>query len=259
MCRDVDRMLTLLERAGVVIQHEVTYEPSGMIERRSGGTVGLTPFGVVMVVEHARRSGVTVETVESPESLAEHDLADLAAQETVDVDTWWHLVAGWLSGQEDPRRALAELFDTMEATAVLAVLLAETPDGLVDDVAAVLRHAFDTRGPEDPVAVAAFGWLVDHGLLDPEEVSPETVEMSRFALLGLLVAADPESVDEHWGVGQNRVELLAEVAQIARLMPANVEALLEAIGRHFPDKVVAKSARRELLKVRSRLANQRLG
>ena len=127
VCRDVDRMLTLLERAGVVIQHDVTYEPSGMIERRSGGTVGLTPFGVVMVVEHARRSGVTVETVESPESLAEHDLADLAAQETVDVDTWWDLVAGWLSGQEDPRRALAELFDTMEAAAVLAVLLARRP------------------------------------------------------------------------------------------------------------------------------------
>jgi hypothetical protein len=42
-------------------------------------------------------------------------------------------------------------------------------------------------------------------------------------------------------------------------MPANVEALLEAIGRHYPDAIVSKSARRELLKVRSGLASQRQG
>jgi hypothetical protein len=54
-------------------------------------------------------------------------------------------------------------------------------------------------------------------------------------------------------------DLIAEIAEISRLMPLNAVALLEAIGKHYPDAAVAKSARREALKVRSRLANQRLG
>jgi hypothetical protein len=252
-------MLELLERAGVVTQRGARYEPTRIGERRSGGTVELTAFGVVTVVEHVRSAGVTVETIDSPESLTAQDLADLADNQTVDVDVWWDALVRWRAGQGDPRHALAAVFDSMGPATVLSVLTDEMPDGLADDVAFVLRDAFDTRGPDDPVAVAALWWLFDHGLLDLEEVSPHTVEMSRLALIGLVVEAEPESVDKHWGAGQSRPELLAEVAEIARLMPANVEALLEAIGRHYPDAIVSKSARRELLKVRSGLAGQRQG
>lgn len=254
---DVDRMLAMVERAGVVTQQDVQYEASRWGQRRTGGTVSLTPFGIVMVVEQTLSAGVEVETIDSPEWLSERDLAELVEQQEIDVEVWWGILTRWLAARKDRRRALAGLFETLTASGLMVLLAFDTPDDLIDDFGAVLLEAFDTRGADDPVAVVAYGWLLQYGLLDPGSVSLETLQRARLALIGLGAETDPESIGDIWGAGQSRPELLAEITEISQLLPANAEVLLEAIGRHYPDPVVAKSARRELLKVRSRLANRR--
>jgi hypothetical protein len=255
----VDTMLGLLETAGVLTQRDVAYETTWLGERRSGGTVELTAFGVVMVVETVRDEGVHVQTIESPSQLQVGDLVEVVERMPDDLGRWWSLVRSWMAAQEQPRRALADLLDELAEPTQLHVLTQDWPEDLLDDLAAVLQEALETQGPEDMLAAVGVGWLADHGRLDSESLDPRVASRARYTLLGMLAAEDPEVVVEAMGEGRSREEAMADVAQISHLMTPDAGALLDAIGRHHPDKVVAKSARREALRVRSRLANRRNG
>lgn len=257
--RDVELILEMAERAGIVEQHDVVYEQTRLGKQRAGGTITLTPFGVLTIVEAARAEGVTVETLDPPEDLSAEALADLLGQESVDMGTWWDLLRRWLAAQPQPQQeqALAALLAGLDDDVLCLVLLYDTPDDLVDVFATVLREAFETGGQDDPVPVIAFGWLAQLGQIAAEDMDFEVVQRSRLSLVGMLAAVEPETLTESWSGGRPQPELLAEIGVISRTMPRGAVKLLEAIGKHFPDKAVAKSARREALKVRSRLANQR--
>lgn len=254
----LESALRILQRAGVVVQHDPTYAERDARRERTGGSVTLTAFGMAMIAQKAIENGVRVVTVEPPENLGASDLASVAREQAVAVDVWWGMVVRWLAVQDPRKSGLQALFEAMEPSTLVVVLLAETPQVLTDDFAEVLREAVETREPTDPMYVAASGWLVEHGLLEASAVDLDTLERARLAVLALLLEAEPESVEQRWAPGATRAELLDAIALISRLMPTKVDVLLDVIGRHHSDKVVAKTARRELLKVRSRLANQRV-
>lgn len=256
---DVNLMLTMLGRAGVLVQHDAVFEKARLSERRTGGTVTLTPFGIRMAVGEARVAGMRVDTVDSPELLDATDFADMAMEQVVDVDAWFRLLVSWMGLPENGRPALTRLFDALDGDTLLVVLGMQTPDELVEDFAAVLDEALGTRPADDLLSAAAISWLSEHERLDPARVSPERMDLSRITVLCQVASNDPAAVAEMMGATRTREESLADVAVAVRLMPPRVEALLDAIGRNHPDKVVAKSARRENLRVRSRLANQRRG
>jgi hypothetical protein len=76
------------------------------------------------------------------------------------------------------------------------------------------------------------------------------------SLFGMIATVEPDSHADVWSADRSQAQLLAEIEVISRNLPFRALELLEVIGKDFPDKVVAKAARREALKARSRLANQ---
>lgn len=256
---DVDQMLTMLERAGVVVQRDVTHIPAAFREERVGGVVELTPFGVRTSVKEAQKAGFDVETIDSTAQLSANDLARLANQEVLSPESWMNLLVAWLGERDDRHQGLRDVFASLDDGILLIVLETITPEPLVEDFADVLQEAIETGPPEARLPALAYGWLAAYDRLNPSTVSAEAVTASRLTMLGMLATIDPASVPETMEADRTTQDLLAEVAVISQLMPPNVVALLDAIGRHHPDKAVAKSARRETLRVRSRLASQRRG
>jgi hypothetical protein len=253
---DLERILKLAERAGVVEQRDVVYEEGPYRKKQVGGTVSLTPFGVLMVVERARADGMIVETIDAVEDLPAQGLIDMLEDESNDMPICWQLLRRWLDAQPQQQEALAEVLAGLDDEALCDVLFDQTPEDLVDVFATVLGGIVESGDRNDPAAVVGFGWLADRGLIDPETVDLEVVQHSRLSMLGMRAAVNPEFFADAWGMDRTQPELLADVELISKMMPIKAVDLLEAIGKHFPDKVVAKTARREVLKVRSRLANQ---
>ena len=254
----VDDMLTVLERAGVIVQDAMEFEEKRYRQRRVGGTVALTPFGTLMAVEHARESGIVVQTLDAASDLTAQRLAELAAAETLEVEPWLNLVGNWVDQQADRLAAVRDLCDELTGNEMIfAVLATQIPDPLVDDFATVLLHRLDTHAPDDVLAAVSYRWLVRLGRLDPDEIDPQREAVSELIILGFLASADPQGTIETTARERSPQEFSAMVSHAASIMPPYVESLLEAIGRYYSDKAVAKNARRELLRVRSRLANLR--
>lgn len=254
---EVDTMLTLLERAGVLVQHDIVHEQGPYTDDRTGGTVELTPFGVGMAVEEARESGLIVQTIDSPGDLSAAMLAELAVQQDLSPEEWSQVVADWLVEQPDRGRAVNDLMDiTVAAGGAVVMMELAVPEQLLDDVVGALRTMVDMLPRDDLRSAVAFSWLLGQNLVNLMDVDRESALMSHLTALGIVAESYPEEIPGFTGLAGSREEALETVARASRMAPGNVEFLLEAVGKHHPDKVVAKSARRELLRVRSRRANQ---
>jgi hypothetical protein len=253
----VDRLLTMLERAGVATQPDPGDEPARPAGRRTGGTVSLTPFGVVVAVEQVRESGLEVVTLPDPEAMTAAGVADLAAAQAVGVDEWLEIVLAWVDHQADRQSALRALIDALPRDSLLLVVMSlPLPQALEEDLAPVMQDLAASRPADDVLGAVATTWLLDHGRLDADRLPRDRLLAAGLTTLGLLAADDPEAVPAAMGADRPRQDHLDVVAAASRRMPPNVEALLDSIGRHHPDAAVAKAARKELLRVRSRLARQ---
>lgn len=252
--RVVDMLLTLLERAGVVEQHEITREQSHLAVHRTGGTITLTPFGVVTAVDHVRESGLDVITVGDPTVMTAMDVARLAV---LGPEEWPAILTEWVTHQADRQVALRSLLDVLDAAgAVLVAMLFPVPEEVEADLAAVMHQVLETHRPDDVLGAVAVTWLVDHGRLDPEGLPHDALLTSGLTTLALLAKDNPEAVPSAMGTDRPRQDHLALVREAARRMPPNVEALLDAIARHHADAAVATAARKELMRARSRQARR---
>jgi hypothetical protein len=251
---DVEFILTMAQRAGIIEQQDVVYEGTGLRRRQAGGTFSLTPFGVLMVVEVARQEGVTVETIDAPEDLSAQSLAGMLGDDDVDMPTAWGLIRRWLAAKSEPEAALSALLGELDAHTMCLLILDETPEGLTDVFAGVLRSIYEDG--DDPFSAVALGWLVAREMVALETVDFELLDRSRLSLFGMIATVEPDSLADVWSADRSQAQLLAEIEVISRNLPFRALELLEVIGKDFPDKVVAKAARREALKARSRLANQ---
>ncbi len=254
----IDDMLTVLERAGVIVQDQLEFSQERYRQRRVGGTVALTPFGTLMAVEQTRRSGLVVQTLDAASDLTAQRLAELAAAEMLEVEAWFSLVAQWVDEQADRVAAVRDLCEELtENEMIFSVLATELPDPLADDFATVLHHRMETHAPDDVLAAIAYRWLTTVGRLGPDETDPQREAFSELIILGFLASIEPQETIYATAQKLPPEEFAAMVSHAASIMPPYVESLLEAIGRYYSDKVVAKDARREVLRVRSRLANLR--
>lgn len=253
--RAMNVLLMLLERAGMVEQHDVTHEPTEFSQERTGGTIALTPFGVVTAVDYVRESGLDVITVGDPATMGAEDVAGLAAEQMIEPQEWSGILAAWVPHQSDPQSALRAVLDELEATDALTVaMMLPVPDDLEPDFAAVLEDISRVHGPDDVLGAVALTWLADHGRLDPERLTPETVLVSGLTTIALIAHESPESVTDALGADRPRQDVIDLIKEASRRMPPNVEALLDALAQHYPDPAVATAARKELMRLRSRLA-----
>ena len=138
------------------------------------------------------------------------------------------------------------------------MLLLPTPASLADELTVVMRRLADSQPASDNLSAVAISWLLQNGKIDPAEVPFDQYMAAGFVTLGLLALDDPESVPGVMAEGRSEAEQLRFIEEIGRRMPLHAVALLEAIDHHHADKVIRKAARKELFRVRSRLASQRL-
>jgi hypothetical protein len=254
----VDRLLELLTRAGVVVQHNVTHEQRERFgEDRVGGTVELTPFGMLVAVDAVRRAGFYVQEAPDPGRLTTEELSRLAVDELLTPDDWLELVDEWSAGRDDRLDALEELLGVLhDDDALLAVLLVPPPEPLADDLATVMQRLVAKAPPPDPLGSAAATWLLQNGRIDVETMSQEHRVEASLVALSMVARSDPELVPEVLSEGRSQADQLEVVAGIGRRTSAHMVEVLDAIGQHHEDKVVRKAARKELFRVRSRLASR---
>jgi hypothetical protein len=218
---------------------------------QEGGNVAITPAGVPIIIELLQRAGIDVPIRPEP---AEADAAAV-------VDLFEHLgevelrrdVAEWLAAQPSRRGAVAALaaesLAAHRSTVTAMIGLTLLNELLADDAVEVVRPHLE--GPHDGLVLQ---WLIDKNALDPESVDPVrlTLGLVDFLAVGLDTAGPDEVVAAlSDGSPDGGVAILDDVW---RLDHPRVPDVLEAIGRHHPVKAVAKTARKALMKHKSRSA-----
>ncbi|MEI2787239.1 MAG: hypothetical protein V9E82_16270 [Candidatus Nanopelagicales bacterium] len=250
---DLDLFLRLMERAGVIEQEDATYEDDGYFKTRTGGTISLTDFGIYALAEQARAMGLVVDTIDATDLRVEK-LVALADEQVVSVGQWWSLAESWLESQPSLRMGLISVLGPMNSLSLLSVI-EQVPSDMEQALPAALTHIVEQQGLECAGGLVAYGWLERRGLVDTEALDPDVRLRIAYGVVGLGVDDDPEGMVADWVQSRPSEDLLMDIAAIGRLLPYNAVEVLEALGRYCPDKATAKSARREALKVRSRLAN----
>ncbi len=251
----VEDLLTLLERMGLVSWSDA--EPATELvgrARREGGQARLSPVGVAIAVDLVADEGVEVVSVPPPAELTAQALAALI--DSFGPAEWWSAASGWLHTRPDPSSALGELVELVadRDLAGLLVLLAEVPAAqqeLLVPVATGLARR--STAITDELATVAFNWLLLIDCLDPVDADPARMFDASLVTYGILVEADPEAADQLVDDTHDRSEQLAVLAAAGARTSPRVLALLEAIGARHADKVVAKAARKEAFRMRSRL------
>lgn len=220
-----------------------------------GGIAELTPAGVPVAVRLAEELGITVLARPDPATATARDLVDMIVR--LEPAAWLADAGAWVA-HRGVERAAQEIADALNdggtpRPVVFAVLT--QLDTLLGE------HAVHTAttllgGPLDSLAVH---WLLDAGALDPATVEPE--RLLRVGIDMLVVFYDgggPDTLIETMTAGN--ADRDAQLAVIERLWHSDhprIAELLEVIGEHHPDKHVAKSARKSLLRHRSWMSSRR--
>jgi hypothetical protein len=250
-------LVMLLERSGVIIHSDVETVPTRHGgSTRSGGHLELTPVGVAVAVELLQKQGVAVEVLGDPTD----DPADrlVALADRIDAAEWWSLVERWLVARPHPERAARELLVALDSSnpAVIVFELDQIPEPLVDMVAPALTELAEAPDAPGDLAAIAYGWLARTGRLPASQMDENRRMYAELVRVGRIAAGVPDLLIEALDIGpsaQNPYEL---IATISRSMPPRAVDLLAALGERHPDKRVAKAARKELFRVRSRLVQR---
>lgn len=256
---DFSQLVDVLDRVGVVVHHEAatsTTVTGG--HRRVGGSLTLTPVGVRFAVDLLTEQGMTVQVVPAPEAQTIAGLVALVTQ--VELDAWWRSTTSWLDVQPDDTAALVALLSGLERADDPALVLAgldSAPDEAIERLIPALRRllgAADPAAPDLPLLAAA--WLDRHQQLDGPEVDADAVIVGSLIGLGRLAASSPQLMIEALVTSDEAHDTFAFIQLVGQLLPPYAVELLEAMGHHHPDKTVAKAARKQLFRTRSRLEQQ---
>jgi hypothetical protein len=215
--------------------------------------LALTPAGVPVVAELARSSGFEVLVQPDPATADARAMVDLIG--LVDQDAWDRDITEWFNARADPEAAAAKLVaavteEHQDAVTVLAGL--EALARLAGERAVELvRPHLD--GPHDGLVL---NWLVTRGAIDPATVDPARVVSGLIDFIAAaLDGGGPTEVVAIFSEGpqEQHLNLLDTIWRIDHPRLAEV---LDTLGKHHPVKVVAKAARKALVRHRSRPAHQ---
>ncbi|GAA2100303.1 hypothetical protein [Actinomadura alba] len=219
----------------------------GVVEtdERDGHT--LTPLGVWAVRELLLADGYRAPLV--------GDLAEASAAELLEglvdhgEDTADEEIGLWLARRE-PADAAAELVAVMrDGTAGVRNLAAAVLHQAGPAAEPVVRRALEEPDTRPYAAL----WLHAHGD-DEIELSPdEMMWIFTDTVAGLLESAEPQdAVTAALADAPPDADLEAMIAEMWRVDHPDTAEVLEVLGRHHPDRVVAKAARKSAFKARSR-------
>ena len=218
-----------------------------------GGTAELTPAGVVVAVRLAEDLGIIVLALPDPATATAAEMVELIGR--VEPEQWRADAAAWVR-HRGAGQAARELVTALgEPDRELPVVLAVLGDleRLVGEHAqpAVLTLL---EGPHDGLAVQ---WLIGTGALTAEDVGPDRMLASGVdSLTVTLELGGPEELVAAFSTHDRDVQLEL-LEQLWRVDRPGTAPVLEAVGAHHPDRAMAKTARKSLMRHRSRTANKR--
>jgi hypothetical protein len=251
----LDRALSVLERVGVLTQEDVVYTPARTVGKdRSGGCITLTTLGCYLAVHAVKKAGYGVDLLPPTEDMQVEDLYALMG--TTGPERWWHEVLTWLSSQTDEDTAFAALALglALRHPSELVVGLASVQEAEVERLAPIVGRLAVTAEPElARVSDLALSWMDQRGLDVPGDYSPDRLAGAHLdSWIAVATADDAESTIAAMRDGRQIEDQLALVQEVAARGHATAMEALDIIGRNHPDRAVAKAARKELFRLRSR-------
>lgn len=248
LAKDVARILQTLDATGVIewSDREESYDKWGQ-QVWAGGMISMTAFGRHVLPRHLPAAGMVLRTAEDLADAELLDLIDLMDTQPPEqhsaILTAWRpslprseragLVAALISDAGDPRTRLVGL----RLLGMFEIDVAEPH----------MRQLLDT-----PAAGHAAMWLLDHGLAEPDTVGGFITPAVLVDILSLLVD-NPEVLCEQFLAAPDPEAML----EFFWRHPApETAAVLDTLGRHLPDRTLAKQARKAAMRHRSWTANQ---
>lgn len=244
---DIGRILEILAMTGAVEWSGRREEFSDFGRRYwTGGTITLSAFGRHVLPDLLPEAGLSLRTATD---LAGADPSDLVvALDGAAPEQHSALLACWQPSLPETERA-----------GVIAAMIADAHEAHTRLVGLHLLGMFDTEVAEpfmrQLLDTAAAGhsaiWLCEHGLADPETVGGFVTPAVMVDILSELVN-HPDVLCEQF-LSVEDPEGMLEFFWRHRV--PETAAVLDVLGRHLPDRALAKQARKASLRHRSWLAN----
>jgi hypothetical protein len=243
----VARILQTLEDAGVVrwtdrVESPQPFGPSYW----TGGTVSLTALGRHLLPDYLERAGYALRR----DPVAEGDGAELIDAMLSAADTQHEsLVAGWQADLPVVERVHMLTGAIAEASSAASRMMGFVALDMFDIEVAepVVRQLLDT-----PAAGHAALWLIAR---DPADAAV----LGSFVDIGVLIdvlSRDVDDPDELCGLFTAAPEPLQLLENMWRHPAPETALVLDALGRHLPDRTLAKAARKAAVRHRSWIANR---
>lgn len=249
VARQVYEVFDVLVVAGVIEWHD-RVEMTGSYDRtyQGGGWFRLTALGRHTMVSHIRAAGYDFSTITDLATAGADDLVNAAM--TTDSEPS-DLLRRWRPDASTTDRANALAGFAMRADEPLQRLLTMTMLAELEplsDVEPAVRQMLDSAS-----AGHATLFLLENGLAQPDEIGSffdigplvdmlSTLLDAPEVLCGLFMetyaASDKDLIEDLWRHDQ----------------PETIE-ILEVLGKHLPDKQLAKATRKAAIKHRSWMAN----
>lgn len=216
----------------------------------SGGELRLTALGRHLLPGQLDKIGYSVRTIDDPTTVSATDLLDLLIYADVDPDL---VREQWWSDRPDEERARAlvdavvEAPDASRRIAGFSALARLDRDEIVGPM---VRQLLDS-----PVSGHAAMFLLEHHLATEDEVGSFFDDGPMIDILATVVP-DPETMAELFvQMGHHKGGPEALLQSMWRQPAAETAGVLETLGKHLPDKKLAKAARRALVQHRSWMAD----
>lgn len=230
------------------------------VDGASGAAVArLTPLGSRVIREQFTRAGVEIPLLPPPAEMTAADL--VAAAEGMDEEETAAETDAWLA-RRAPDVAARELYELAAEGGPVERMVAITAVSRLGAAAEPMwRGALDVRElrPYAKIALTEIaGGSPDVAMLPGLELEAEDVAwLLTDVLAAASVALEPGELARQLGdsVPDGQEEMMFGV--MARLPHPDVADVLTLIGKHHPDKKVAKAARRSAYRASSRLNSAR--
>ncbi len=243
---DVTDIMDAFELAGMVQRIDAGDPGDG--RRRPGGSVGLTPAGVVSARRLLAAAGYDTPTAGRLADVSATDL--LLGTDGEEVSVAYGEAMAWRAARQpaeaaaEMSEAVRELDDPVLRNLGLAILAEIGPDVATPYVRGLASEA-GTRG-------FALCWLVDHGQAGEEELFDPSDVPGFVDVLGYrMVTGGPDGLLSTLALTGDHGRQVEVVAGMWKAPSPMTELVLTAISQVHPTKVVAKAARKALVKRRS--------
>ena len=251
VARQVFEVFEVLDFAGV-IEWRDRVEVTGEYDRTytRGGWFRMTPLGRHTMVGHIREAGYDFPTITDLGDASAEDLVNLSLTTSAEPGD---LLRRWLPDGTTSDRATALVDFAMSAQLPEQRIATMTMLGILEPITEVepaVRQMLDSAS-----AGHATMFLLQRGLATPDELGSFLDVGPLVDLLSTTLDA-PEVLAELFTetCANTDGDLLEELWRHEQ--PETIE-ILDTLGKHLPDKKLAKAARKAALKHRSWMANRR--